>query len=180
MVAPINNEEYCLEITLSGVEIEDAMPVLETVVLNDSPPPAASGEADDGPQTTGDFDGGYVSFTAEGGWYVADKAGAEDDPVYFIMNENMDGRIQIQSWTASTLGEHTANLAAQDGRSRNDDVTINGAKYIVVEEEYRIFLRTSLGEFDEASKEVGCIDLTDFSVEDAMPFLETIKFREPA
>ena len=136
-------------------------------------------EVDDTLRTTGFFEGGYISFTAENGWYIEEAAGDPGDYIYFIQSENNPGRIQMEYRTYNTLSELVESTAKTWEVENVEEITIKGIRYkLLTVDDEACFLFTSCGKFDEEKDDSVLIKVLYISLEDAMPFLETIETYE--
>jgi len=163
----------------------------------DEPGDADEDDIDDGAihfsEVTGLVDAGWIKFTLQGDWFIEELRtfsvddgwtlsegwfGEEDDVYFSIKCRDQGGSISFQTpfpYNSDTLLESAEKIAENWELDPPEEMTINGVKYLVVNNDDTIlWLLTTTGGFDLDSKDYFSIDLGFMSLEQAMPFLETV------
>ena len=156
--------------------------VLDTLVLTGDVPVSGTTAATDDPASPASetVEGGYITFTAEDGWYVDSSTGSEGAMSYTIKyQDSLLDRIEIRLEKFSVLAEHVEWVEGSTMTGEFlDDMTIGGVTYKVYKMSDDMFnLYTSTGAFDEQKMGMVVIAL-GCDLETATPFLEAVSLHE--
>jgi len=159
--------------------------------LIDSIEPEDTDEPTHFSEVTGPVDAGWIKFTLQGDWFIEDLRifdsgwkesegwfDEEDDVRFKIKRRGQGGSIEFQfpfPYNSDSVLESAEKIAENWELDPPEEVTINGVKYLVVNnDDTLLWLLTTTGGFDLDSKDYFSIDLSFMSLEQAMPFLETV------